>query len=96
MSRHIIKAQIAEKEAVVVIGFDCHLQHYHMGVQMDGDYVWSNLHLISGGLSDVDPYIFVLQGFGVVLPDAMIDELVCDRLESPGTNKIKDWGNLNE
>lgn len=96
MSRHIIKTHIAEKEAGVVIGFDCHLQHYHMVVQLDGDFIWTNLSLENGGVDDVAVYLFVLQGFGVVLPDAMIDELVCDRLESPGTNKIKDWGDLNE
>lgn len=67
-----------------------------MVVQLDGDLIWSNLNLEHGGVSDVDLYLFVLQGFGIVLPDEMINELVCDRLESPGTNKVKDWGDLNE
>lgn len=96
MSQHRIKTEIADKEAVVLIGFDRPLQHYYMTVQLEGEPIWSNLSLVLGGLSDVDPYIFVLQGFGIVLPDEMIDELMCDRLESPGTNKVKDWGNLNE
>lgn len=96
MSQHIIKTKIAEKEVVVVIGFDRPLQHYHMVVQLDGDYIWSNLNLEHGGVLDIDLYLFVLQGFGIVLPADMINELVCDRLESPGTNKVKDWGDLNE
>jgi hypothetical protein len=96
MSRHIIKGQIAGKEAVVVIGFDSPLQHYHMVVQLDGDNVWSNLSLEHGGVRDVDLYLFVLLGFGICLPEDMINELVCDRLECSGTNKIKDWGDFNK
>ncbi len=94
MSKHIIRTQIAENEAVVMIGFDRPLQHYHMVVQLDGEYIWSNLSLSDGGVSEVDAYLFVLQGFGLDLPDALIDELMCDRLESPGSNKIKDWGSI--
>lgn len=95
MSRHSIRATIAGKEATIVIGWDRPLEYYHMVIELDGEYIWSNLNLVEGtSFTNPDFYHAVLEGFGVVLPTALRDELECDRLESPGANKVKDWGQI--
>ncbi|OGR06454.1 MAG: hypothetical protein A2511_03840 [Deltaproteobacteria bacterium RIFOXYD12_FULL_50_9] len=93
MSKHIMKAQIVEKEAVIVIGWDGCMQHYHLSIKIDGKEIWSDLTLnYPGGYFDVSPYLFVIAGFGIELPDTIIDALTCDQQKNADYHEVKDWG----
>ena len=97
MSRHIVKTTIAEKEATIVIGWDRPLAYYHMVIEQGGDFIWSNLNLPDAfSITSFHIFVCVLGGFGVFLPQDLLDELECDKFESPGASKVKDWGFLGD
>lgn len=93
MSKHLFKTKYQNEPIIIHMGWDRPLQGFFMFIERpncnleEGRYLYSNLDNEESHPKRLSPFLEVLRGLGLVVPDPMIDEVLADKTINCG-NKI--------
>lgn len=95
MSQHYTTADVEECEASIQIGWDDPAGWFYLVVEKvtDGDEpFYSNLQDTNRGVGELPYFLNLLKGWGVTLPEKMIDAIKLDKINH--TVNRQEWWDI--